>query len=298
MKNSSYILSCCSTADVSEEFLLDRDIKYICFHYSLDDQTYTDDFGKSMPPKVFYQKMLDGAMTKTSQVNVDEFISYFTPYLEQGLDVFHATLSSGISGVLNSAEIAASELREQFPDRKIVILDSLTASAGYGLFMDKLADLRDDGYTIDELEKWAYDNRINQNTWFFSTDLTFYVRGGRISKASGWFGTALNICPLLNVNDEGKLVPRTKCRGKKLVKKTMVSTMKELFAVDAADYSEGIFITHSDCYEDARDVADLIEAECPNLKYPVKIFDIGTTIGSHTGPGTVALGFWGKPKQA
>jgi len=294
----SYILSCCSTADVSEEFLNSRDIKYVCFHYSLDDQVYVDDLGKSMTPQEMYTKMLAGAETKTSQVNVDEFINYFTPMLEAGKDIFHATLSSGISGVLNSAQVAATELREQFPDRTIVIVDTLSASAGYGLIMDKLADLRDEGYSITELEKWFYDNRVNQNTWFFSTDLTFFVKGGRISKASGWFGTALNICPLLNVNNEGKLVPRTKCRGKKLVKKTMVSTMKDWIAVDPAEYSEGIFITHSDCYEDARDVADMIEAEFPNIKYPVKIFNIGPTIGSHTGPGTVALGFWGKPKQA
>ena len=293
---NNYVLSCCSTVDLSEEHLKSRNIEHVCFHYSLDDVTYVDDLYKSMTPKELYAAMLGGAVSKTSQVNADEFMEYFRPFLKEGKDIFHATLSSGISGVLNSAEIAANELREEFPDRKIVIVDSLTASSGYGLFMEKAADLRDEGYTIDELEKWALENRIHQNTWFFATDLTFFVKGGRISKASGWFGTALNICPLLNVNKDGKLIPRTKCRGKKMVKKTMVATMAE-WAIDGEDYSDKVFITHSDCYEDAKEVAGMIEATFPKMQGKVEIFDIGPTIGSHTGPGTVALAFWGKEKQ-
>lgn len=296
MEDNKFVISCCSTADVTEEFLKERDIKCVCFHYSLDDKTYSDDLYKSISPEDFYQKMVDGAMTKTSQVNVDEFLNYFRPMLKEGLDIIHLTLSSGISGVLNSAMIAASELSDEFPERKIVVIDSLTASAGYGLFMDKLAELRDEGYSFDVLVNWATENRLKQNTWFFSTDLTFYIRGGRVSKVSGWFGTALNICPLLNVNNEGKLIPRTKCRGKKMVKKAMLSAMKD--HLEDLDYKEKVFITHSVCIEDAKEVAAMIESEFPNMKGKVQIFDIGPTIGAHTGPGTVALGFWGKTKEA
>ena len=291
-----YIISCCSTADVTEEFLKEKGIEHICFHYYLDDKAYVDDLFKSMSSKDFYGAMLDGAMTKTSQVNADEFTEYFRGFLEQGKNVIHLTLSSGISGVINSARIAAEELNEEFTDAKVVVIDSLTASSGYGLFMDKLAFLRDEGYSFDELVEWAEANVQNQNTWFFTTDLTFFIRGGRVSKISGWFGTALNICPLLNINDEGKLIPRQKCRGKKMVKKAALAAIKERIE-NGSDYDQNIFITHSVCYDDAREMADMIEAEFPKMKEKVSIFDIGPTIGAHTGPGTVAIGFWGKEKE-
>ena len=291
-----YIISCCSTADVTEEFLKEKNIEHICFHYYLDDKAYVDDLFKSMSPEAFYQAMVDGAMTKTSQVNADEFTEYFRGFLSQGKNVIHLTLASGISGVVNSARIAADELNSEFTDCKVVVIDSLTASAGYGLLMDKLSTLRSEGYSFDELVKWTNDTIQKQNTWFFTTDLTFFLRGGRVSKISGWFGTALNICPLLNINDEGKLIPRQKCRGKKLVKKACLDAIKERI-VDGADYSENIFITHSVCYEDARDMADMLEAEFPKMKEKIRIFDIGPTIGAHTGPGTVAIGFWGREKE-
>ena len=181
-----YVLSCCSTADLSKEHFQNRDIHYICFHYEMDGVQYADDLGESMPFDKFYKAMADGADTKTSQVNVDEFVAYFTGFLEQGLDILHVCLSSGISGVYNSANAAKALLEAQYPDRKILVLDSLGASSGYGLFMDKLADLRDAGLSIDELYAWAEAHRLQLHHWFFSTDLTFYVKGGRISKASGW----------------------------------------------------------------------------------------------------------------
>ncbi|MBR5636769.1 MAG: DegV family protein [Pseudobutyrivibrio sp.] len=291
-----YVISCCSTADVTEEYLKEKNIEHICFHYYMDNVAYTDDLFKSMSATDFYQAMTDGAMTRTSQVNAEEFTEYFKGFLEQGKDVIHLTLSSGISGVINSARIAAQELQEQYPDRKLVVFDSLTASAGYGLFMDKLASLRDEGYDFDKLVSWTEEHIQNQNTWFFTTDLTFLIRGGRVSKLSGWFGTALNICPLMNVNSEGKLCPRQKCRGKKLVKKAALQAIKERID-NGDDYDENIFITHSVCYEDAREVADMLESAFPKMKEKIRIFDIGPTIGSHTGPGTVAIGFWGSAKE-
>lgn len=293
---SEYIISCCSTVDTTEEYLKERNVEYICFHYYLDDKPYKDDLFKSMSPQDFYQSMVDGAMTKTSQVNADEFIEFFRGFLKEGKDVIHLTLSSGISGVINSARIAADQMKEEFPDRRVVVIDSLSASAGYGLIVDKLAALRDEGYSFDELVEWTNTHIQNQNTWFFTTDLTFFIRGGRVSKVSGWFGTALNICPLLNINDEGKLIPRQKCRGKKTVKKAALAAVQERIK-NGADYDENIFITHSVCYDDAREMADMLEAAFPNMKEKIRIFDIGPTIGAHTGPGTVAIGFWGKEKE-
>ena len=145
-----YIISCCSTADLSKEHFEKRDIHYICFHFYLNGKPYTDDLGQSISFDAFYKAMADGAETKTSQVNDDEFVAYFTPFLEQGKDILHVCLSSGISGVYNSAVIAQKQLQEKFPERKIYIVDSLGASSGYGLIMDALADLRDGGMGIDD----------------------------------------------------------------------------------------------------------------------------------------------------
>lgn len=289
---SEYILSCCSTADMSKEYFMKRDIHYICFHYELDGVPYMDDLGDSMDINEFYQRMQEGADTKTSTINAEEFMEYFEPFLKEGKDILHLTLSSGITSVLNSAMIAKEELEEKYPERKIFIVDSLAASSGYGLLMDKLADLKDEGKSITEVRDYAIANRLKLNHWFFSSDLTFYVKGGRVSKTAGFVGGVLNICPLLNVDFEGKLIPRQKIRTKKKAIIEIVKKMEQL-AEDGFDYSGKCFISNSACYEDAKAVADLIEERFPNLDGPVQIENIGTTIGSHTGPGTVALFFWG-----
>lgn len=294
---AKYVLSCCSTADLSSEHFEKRDIKYICFHFTLDGKQYADDLGKSMPFDAFYRAMANGAETHTAQVNVDEYVKYFSEFLDKGLDILHVSLSSGISGSYNSATIARNELLEKYPDRKILIVDSLGASSGYGLLMDKLADLRDAGLNIDELYEWAHAHKLEVHHWFFSTDLTFYVKGGRITKASGWFGTMLKICPLLNMDNLGKLIPREKIRTKKKVMEAIVERMAE-HAKDGLEYSDTCFMSNSGCYEDARAVADMVEAKFPNLKGKVVINSIGTTIGSHTGPGTVALFFWGDKRNS
>lgn len=293
---NEYVISCCSTADLSAQHFADRDIQYICFHFYLNGRHYADDLGKSISFPDFYQAMANGAETKTSQVNEDEFTAYFTPFLEQGKDILHVCLSSGISGVHNSAVLAQKALAEKYPERKIYIVDSLGASSGYGLLMDTLADKRDAGMDIDTLYQWALDHRLQMHHWFFSTDLTFYVKGGRISKASGWFGTILQICPLLNMDNLGRLIPREKIRTKKRVIARIVEKMKE-HAAGGLDYSGKCYISESACMEDARAVADLVEAAFPRLNGKVLINSIGTTIGSHTGPGTVALFFWGDERK-
>lgn len=293
---NEYVISCCSTADLSAQHFADRDIQYICFHFYLNGRHYADDLGKSISFPDFYQAMANGAETKTSQVNEDEFTAYFTPFLEQGKDILHVCLSSGISGVHNSAVLAQKTLAEKYPERKIYIVDSLGASSGYGLLMDTLADKRDAGMDIDTLYQWALDHRLQMHHWFFSTDLTFYVKGGRISKASGWFGTILQICPLLNMDNLGRLIPREKIRTKKRVIARIVEKMKE-HAAGGLDYSGKCYISESACMEDARAVADLVEAAFPKLNGKVLINSIGTTIGSHTGPGTVALFFWGDERK-
>jgi len=288
---SDYILSCCTAADLSKEYLESRDIHYIGLHYSLGGKEFVDDLGYTIPLDDFYRRMVEGEMTSTSQVNIEDYSEYFEKFLKEGKDILHLTLSSGISGTFNSCRLAQRELAEKYPERKIFVVDSLAASSGFGLLMDKLADLRDQGMSVEELAAWAEEHRLELNHWFFSSDLTFFIRGGRISPTAGFFGKMLNICPLMNVDYEGKLIVRQKIRSKNKVIKKIVEKSLELID-QGKDYSGKIFISNSACREDAEKVAGLFREALPKVE-TVKIFDIGTTIGSHTGPGTVAVFFWG-----
>ena len=294
---NKFLLSCSSTSDLNVKHYKDRGIRFICFHYFLDGIEHKDDFGETLPISEFYKKMEQGAMTKTSQLNAQDYYNYFENLINEGYkEILHLTLSSGISGTINSARIAVNMINEKYKDVKIYIVDSLAASSGYGLLMEKLADLKDEGKSVEEVRDWAENNRLFINHWFFSTDLKYYVRGGRISRTSGFFGNMLHVCPLLNVNDEGKLIPREKIIGKKKVINAIVQKMIEN-AKDGKDYNDYCYISHSAVFEDAKAVKDKVEDYFPNLKGKVEIFDIGTTIGSHTGPGTVALFFVGKERK-
>ena len=289
---TNYILSCCSTADMPRSFFEERNIPFAMFHYTMDGVEYPDDLGRSMSFEDFYARIASGSQPTTSQVNVEQFLEMFEPYLKNGLDILHVTLSSGITGVYNAACIARDMLLEKYPQRKIFIVDSLGASTGYGLLMTMAADLRDQGYTIEQLHDWIEENKLTIHHWFFSTDLTSYFRGGRISRSSQILGNLFHICPLLNMDNKGRLIPRKNYRGKKRVIQEIVERMKE-HAVGGTNYSGKCYICHSACYDDAREVADLVEANFPNLDGKVLINSVGTVIGSHTGPGTVALFFVG-----
>ncbi len=293
---SEYVISCCSTADLSKEHFEKRNINYICFHYKLDGVDHPDDLGQTIPFEEFYKAMDEGADTQTSQVNVSEYVEYFSKFLDEGKDIIHVSLSSGISGTINAASNAANIARERYPGRKIYIVDSLGASSGYGLLMDKMADLRDEGMDIDELHSWVEEHKLNLHHWFFSTDLKFYIKGGRVSKTSGTIGTILGICPLLNMDDKGRLIPRAKIRSKRKVIQEIVKRMEEN-ADDGLNYSGKCYISQSACVEDAKEVAALIEERFKKLNGKVEINYVGTTIGSHTGPGTVALFFWGNRRE-
>ncbi len=292
---SDYVLSCCSTADVTQQMLDERGIVYVCFNYQLDGVTLKDDFGKTNTPAQLYAKMLAGANATTSQVSVGEYVEHFSQYLEDGKDVLHVCLSSGISGTYNSACAAAQQLAEKYPNNKVIVVDSLCASAGYGLLMDRLADLRDSGMGADELAAWANAHKLEVQHWFFSTDLNFFIRGGRISKAAGLVGGLLKICPIMDVEPDGSLAVKEKIRTKSRAIERDLQKMEEL-AAGGRNYNGKCFISQSECIEDAREVANRVEAEFYHLNGPVRIFDIGATIGCHTGPGTVALFFWGTPR--
>lgn len=292
---AEYCISCCSTADLTKGYFDKRGIRYVCFHYELGGTDYLDDLGQTMPPAELYRRMLAGEDVKTSQVSIGEYADFFRKIFDEGKDILHLTLSSGISGSYNSACIAAEQVREEYPNRKIYVVDSLAASSGYGLLVDTLADRRDAGESIDELYAWVCENKKKLQHWFFTSDLTFFIRGGRVSKAAGFFGGMLGICPLLNVDYEGHLTAREKVRTKKKVIQRIVQKMEEN-AEGGLAYSGKCYICQSECMDDAKAVAMLVESRFPNLNGKVEIYPIGATIGSHTGPGTVALFFWGKER--
>lgn len=294
---SDFILSCCSTADLPLSYFEERDIHFTCFRFQMDGKEYLDDLGQSIPFDEFYRRIADGAQPTTSQINVQQYVEYFEPFLKAGREVLHIAFSSGLSGSANSARIARETLTEKYPDAKLYIVDSLAASSGYGLLVDKAADLRDSGKSAEEVRDYLEQNKLRLHHWFFSTDLTSYIRGGRVTPVAGFFGTVLKICPLLNVNNEGKLIPRQKCRGKVKAIDEIVSKMVE-HAEGGREYSGKCFISHSACEADARAVADRVEATFPNLDGKVMINSIGTVIGAHTGPGTVALFFFGDERGA
>lgn len=289
-----FVLSCCSTADLSKEHFEKRDIHYVCFHYYLDEAYYPDDLGQSQSFAEFYKAMENGAMTRTSQVNVAEFEEYFESFLKEGKDILHVTLASGISGVNNAANIAKNMMQEKYPDRKIYIVDSCSAACGYGMLMDTLADLRDAGRSIDEVHQWVEENKGRVHHWLTATDLKYLIRGGRLSKTSGFVGQMLNICPVLCIAADGTLKAVQKVRTKKKVLEALVNKMAE--NVEDADYADKCYIGHSACEEDAKALSRQIEEKFPQLAGKILIGDIGTVIGSHTGPGTIVVCFWGKER--
>ena len=252
-----------------------------------------DDLWQTMTPAELYRRMLDGAEAKTSQVNVGEYLAFWEPMLDAGKDVVQVSLSSGISGTYTSACAAADQARERWPERRVWVVDSLCASGGYGMLAARMAQLRSEGMGASELVAWAEANRERVQHWFFSSDLTFFIRGGRISRAAGLIGGALNICPVMDVAPDGSLAVVDKVRTKRKAMRRVVDRIRELS--DGGDgYAGDVFMTHSDCLADAEALATMIRKAFPGVG-DVRISDIGATIGVHTGPGTVATFFWGKP---
>ncbi|MBE6753145.1 MAG: DegV family protein [Ruminococcaceae bacterium] len=287
----SYIITCDSTCDLTLDMLRQLNILYSPLSFVMDDKVYVDDFGTTLPADEFFRRIDEGAMPTTTQCSVGQYTALFEQWLEQG-DIVHIAFSSGLSGSYNSACIAAAEVMERNPGRKIIVVDSLGASSGYGLLLKYAAEMRDNGASMEELEQWVRDNRLNLHHWFFSTNLKHYRRGGRVSGTAAMIGTVLGICPLLNMNNEGKLIPREKIRPKARVIVEIVERMKQ-HAQNGAGYNGRCYICHSACIDDAKEVARLVKKAFPKLNGEPQIFNIGTVIGSHTGSGTVALFFMG-----
>ena len=238
--------------------------------------------------KDFYNGLRAGDHARTSAVNPETWKSVMAPYLEAGRDVLVITFSSGLSTTAQSAQIGADELREQFPDRKILVCDSLCASMGQGLLVWYACRLRDEGASLEEVHSWLEENKLHLCHWFTVDDLFFLKRGGRISGATALVGTMLNIKPVLHVDDEGHLISVSKARGRKAAIEALAKKVGELG--DGFDNSV-MFISHGDCREDAETLAGILREKYGAKE--VRIGYVGAVIGSHSGPGTLALFFLG-----
>jgi DegV family protein with EDD domain len=291
-----YILSCCSPVDLTQEKLDSMDVRLIYSDYTLDGVPFKDDLGKTMSSKAFYDRIRKGEVGTTTLINTADFVEYFTKLFEtENKDVLHVTLSSGLSGTFEAALAAVDLMKERFPERRLFIVDSRGASSGFGFLMQALADLRDEGKTIDELYDWALKNRLRVQHLFCSTTLTYYMRGGRISPAAGRIGNLLGICPVMRMDHPGHLAVYSRVRTKKRALRALVDQMEEL-ADDGASYSGRVFISHSDCLEDAESVRVQIKERFKNIKGEIEMYNIGAIIGCHAGPGTVAVFFFGKER--
>lgn len=281
---------------MTAEHLKSLGVEFAKYHYIIDGVDYKDDLFVSSSPESFYGAIAAGALPTTSQVTPEELLELWSPILAQGHDILHIEFSSGLSGGYASALSAQEEVKKHYPARKVVVVDSLCASSGYGLLVDKAVELKAGGMGLEELAAWLEENKLRLRHWFFSTNLQHFKRGGRISGPAATIGSLLKICPVMDVNCRGKLIIRKKVTGKKKAIKEMFEQMSAQ-AEGGAGYDGKCFISHSDVIADARELADLIHAGFPKLNGSVEIDNIGTVIGSHTGPGTVALFFFSSTKR-
>lgn len=291
-----YKITCCSTCDLSAEHLSSLGVAFAKYHYIIDGVDHKDDLFVSSTPEQFYGAIDAGALPTTSQVTPEELLELWMPILKEGCDILHIEFSSGLSGGYTSALNAQAEAAKLFPDNKVVVIDSLCASSGYGLLVDKAASLKKEGMGLEELAAWLEENKLRLRHWFFSTNLQHFKRGGRISGTAATIGTLLKICPVMDVNSEGKLIIRKKVPGKKKAIKEMCDRMLAE-AEGGTGYSGKCYISHSRVMGDASELASLVESSFPSLDGKVEIDNIGTVIGSHTGPGTVALFFFSSTKR-
>lgn len=288
----NYVLFTESTCDLTPDLVQEMDIHVLPMTFTLDGQSYRNyPDNREMTPKDFYDKLRNGSMSTTSQVTISDYEDAFVPFLEQGQDILYLAFSSGLSGTYQASKVAIADLRERYPQRRILAVDSLQASMGEGLFAYTLAEMRKNGATLDEAADFASQNVQRFCAWFTVNDLMFLKRGGRLSGAAAMAGTLLGIKPVLHVDKEGHLVAMEKVRGRRASLDALVKHFATSADKNYADMT--IFISHGDCLEDAQYVADKIKA------YGVKrlcIGDIGPVIGAHSGPGTVALFFLGGPR--
>ena len=282
MKN--FYITIDSTCDYPADFH-PEDFAKVNIQYVLDGKTYDDGFATEEDAKAFYSAMREGKMPTTSLIPPERFTEFVTPILEAGHDVLHVTLSSGLSGTYNCACLAANELREKFPDRKIFILDSLCATVGSALLVDKLLEYREE-HGIESTYNYGLKLRDKVNLYFTVDSLKHLQRGGRISRLTAIVGKIMMIKPVLHANEEGKLLSIGKVMSRGMSIKWLAGKVETRMDKDLTDY---VYICHGDCIEDANTLAKIIEERTGKKS---RIVYTGAVIGSHSGPGTLAVFFF------
>lgn len=283
-----YVITTDNNSDLPEEYMEEHGIGCMYLSYAMDGKNYKH--GSFLPVHEFYDAMRNGSMPTTSQVNPQDARAVFEPYLKEGKDILHIAFSSGLSGTYNSSRIAAEELIEEYPDRKIIVVDSLAASLGQGLLVYLAAEKKEQGEDLEAVAKWAEENKLHMVHLFTVDDLNHLYRGGRVSKTTAVVGSLLNIKPVLHVDNEGKLIAIGKVRGRKKALQELVKLMDEKIG-SYHDKCHTIFISHGDCESDAQYLAEKVKE-----KYQINTIimnQVCATIGAHSGPGTMALFFVG-----
>lgn len=285
---NDYIIFTDSACDISDDILGKWGVKCasLTLRFNDEDREYAND---EIAPKEFYQRMRDGASAKTSAINIETFKDMFRKELTEGRDVLYLGFSSGLSNTYNAGRLAAEELHDEFPDRRVIAVDTLSASAGQGLFVYLAAEQKKNGASIEEAARFVLDKRMNLCHWFTVDDLKYLKRGGRISATAAFVGGMLNIKPVLHVDDEGKLTAVCKVRGRRAALRTIVDKYEEL----AEDKNGIIYISHGDCMEDVTEIKTMLEEKGGKVEV---ITDVGPVIGAHAGPGVLAVFYLGSKR--
>lgn len=287
----NYVITTDNNSDLPESYYSEYGIGCTYLSYSMNGVNYTHE--NFLQVHEFYESMRNGALPTTAQVNPEDARNMLELYLKEGLDILHIAFSSGLSGTCNSTKIAADELAEEYPDRKIIVIDSLAASLGQGLLIHYAQKKKEAGEDMESVAAWVEKHKNNIVHLFTVDDLNHLYRGGRVSKTTAFVGSMLNIKPVMHVNEEGKLIAIGKIRGRKKSILELARLMDEKIG-SYKDSCDTIFISHGDCEDDAR----FLEAKIKE-KYNINtviINPVGATIGAHSGPGTLALFFLGDTK--
>lgn len=290
---ADYVISTDTSCDFPLEYVQEHQLPLVTLFYSIDGVSGSNGCPNAEELKNFYDKMRAGAQTKTQQASIEDTEQVFREVAQQGKDLLHIAFSSGLSGTANAARLAAENIMEEFPDRKIVVIDSLCASLGQGLLVDYAIGQREQGKTLEETAQWVQEHIQNLCHLFTVEDLKYLQRGGRISKTTALVGTMIGIKPVLHVDEEGKLVPIAKVRGRKASVQALVQKMEENIG-SFRQQKQTIFISHGDCLEDAKALAQMVKEKFGYDDFLIN--NVGPTIGSHSGPGTLALFFLGEKR--
>ena len=282
-----FVISTDSTASLPEDYLKENNIAIHPLHYYIDEEEFGKDIGKELTDKEFYQKIREGKMPTTSATNPEYIMKVMKEQLDAGFDILHIGFSSGISSSYNNAAMCGRELQEEYPDRKIIVIDSLSAECGQAL----LVEMKKQGKTMEEIAEWIEANKLHVVHHFTVEDLFHLVRGGRLAKSTAIIGTALNIQPVLHMDDEGKLSNIAKTRGRKKAMKMLVDTIAQ--NTDGWEVNE-VFISHSDTQDEAAELESMVKEKYPDAK--TMILSISPTVGAHTGVGTLVVSYFGNKR--